>query len=110
MARDLRADTGVPTLVVSWDDLETNAYRALETQERGGHADEIETSIHLFLQPDLVRMDRAVTDYGRPAKDYPGYEPGLFSRDRGDPAWSDTGVYGDPDGPRPRRASRRWPS
>ena len=96
VARDLRADTGVPTLVVSWDDLETDAYRALETQERGGHADEIETSIHLFLQPDLVRMDRAVTDYGRPAKDYPGYEPGLFSRDRGDPAWSDTGVYGDP--------------
>jgi creatinine amidohydrolase len=96
VARDLRADTGVPTLVVSWDDLETDAYRALATQERGGHADEIETSIHLFLQPDLVRMDRAVTDYGRPPKDYPGYEPGLFARDRRDPAWSDTGVYGDP--------------
>jgi len=96
VARDLRADTGVPTLVVSWDDLENDAYRALETQERGGHADEIETSIHLFLQPALVRMDLAVTDYGRPTRDYPGYEPGLFSRDRRDPAYSDTGVYGDP--------------
>jgi creatinine amidohydrolase len=97
VARDLRADTGVPTLVVSWDDLENDAYRALETQERGGHADEIETSIHLFLQPSLVRMDRAVTDYGRPARpDSPGYEPGLFSRDRRDPAYSDTGVFGDP--------------
>ena len=97
VARDLRADSGVPTLVVSWDDLENDAYRALQTQERGGHADEIETSIHLFLQPALVRMDRAVTDYGRSAPPgYPGYEPGLFSRDRDDPAYSDTGVYGDP--------------
>jgi len=96
VARDLRADTGIPTLVVSWDDLENDAYRAMETQERGGHADEIETSIHLFLQPDLVRMDRAVADYGRPPPDYPGYEPGVFSRDRRDPAYSDTGVYGDP--------------
>lgn len=97
VARDLRADSGVPTLVVSWDDLENDAYRALETQERGGHADEIETSIHLFLQPALVRMDRAVTDYGRSVTPgYPGYEPGLFSRDRRDPAYSDTGVFGDP--------------
>lgn len=97
VARDLRADAGVPTLVVSWDDLENDAYRGLQTQERGGHADEIETSIHLFLQPALVRMDRAVTDYGRPrAPGYPGYEPGLFSRDRRDPAYSDSGVYGDP--------------
>ena len=28
-------------------------------QRVGGHADEIETSIHLLLQPDLVHMDRA---------------------------------------------------
>lgn len=97
VARDLRADEGVPTLVVSWDDLESAAYRALETQERGGHADEIETSIHLFLQPGLVQMDKAVTDYGRqPAKDYPGYEPGLYSRDPKDPAYSESGLTGDP--------------
>jgi creatinine amidohydrolase len=97
VARDLRVDTGVPTLVVSWDDLETDAYRALQTQSRGGHADEIETSIHLYLQPELVRMDRAVTDYGRaPARAHPGYQPGLFARDPRDPDHSDTGVFGDP--------------
>lgn len=97
VARDLRVDTGTPTLVVSWDDLETEATHALETQSRGGHADEIETSIHLFLQPQLVRMDKAVADYGRePVKDYPGYEPGLLSRDPKDPAYSETGVFGDP--------------
>jgi creatinine amidohydrolase len=71
--------------------------RALATQDKGGHADELETSIHLFLDPQRVHMDKAVTDYGSaPAKSYPGYEPGLFSRDPRDPAYSETGVFGDP--------------
>lgn len=97
VARDLREQTGVPTLVVSWDDLETPEMEALATQERGGHADELETSIHLALQPELVRMDRAVTDYGRdPGTAIPGYQPGLFSRDPKDPAYSETGLFGDP--------------
>ncbi|HET7290955.1 MAG TPA: creatininase family protein [Vicinamibacteria bacterium] len=96
VARDLRVDAGVPTLVVSWDDLESDALRALESQERGGHGDEIETSIHLYLQPGLVHMEKAVTDYGRPPKAYPGYEPGLYSRDPKDPAYSESGLTGDP--------------
>ncbi len=97
VARDLREQTGTPTLVVSWDDLENDDYRALETQARGTHADEIETSIHLVLQPQLVHMEKAVADYGRDApKDYAGYQPGLFSRDPRDPAYSETGVFGDP--------------
>jgi creatinine amidohydrolase len=90
VARDLREQTGTPIL-------ETPEIDAMKAEKRGGHADEIETSIHLFLQPGLVHMDKAVADFGRaPARDYPGYEPGLFSRDPRDPAWSETGVYGDP--------------
>ena len=97
VARDLREEIGTPTLVVSWDDLETEEYGALQTQRQGSHADEIETSIHLFLQPALVHMEKAVTDYGRDrAKDYPGYLPGMFSRDPADPAYTETGVFGDP--------------
>jgi creatinine amidohydrolase len=97
VARDLREETGTPTLVVSWDDLETPEIDTLREEKRGTHAGEIETSIHLFLQPELVHMDRAVADYGRePVKDYPGYQPGLFSRDPKDPAYSESGVYGDP--------------
>ncbi|HEY7514187.1 MAG TPA: creatininase family protein [Vicinamibacteria bacterium] len=97
VARDVRERTGTPTLVVSWDDLETPEIDALREEKRGTHAGEIETSIHLFLQPGLVRMDRAVPDYGREAvKGYPGYQPGLFSRDPKDPAFSETGVFGDP--------------
>ncbi len=95
VARDLR-EQGTPTLVVSWDDLETPELRALEEQPRGSHADEIETSIHLVLQPHLVHMEKAVADLGDAPKDYPGYQPGLFSRDPKDPAFSPTGVFGDP--------------
>jgi hypothetical protein len=39
VARDLREQTGTPTLLVSWDDLENDECRALETQRQGGHAD-----------------------------------------------------------------------
>ncbi len=96
VARDLREETGTPTLVVSWDDLETRELHALAEQPRGGHADEIETSIHLFLQPALVHMEKAVADVPPPPKEYAGYEPGIFSRDSRDPAYSQSGVSGDP--------------
>lgn len=96
VARDLREETGTPTLVVSWDDLETEELRALAEEPRGGHADEIETSIHLFLQPALVHMEKAVPDVPAPPRKYAGYEPGLFSRDPRDPAYSQSGVSGDP--------------
>ncbi len=95
-AREIRVTTGVPTLVVSWDDLETDQTMALAEQREGGHADEIETSIALHLVPHLVDMTRAETDYGdRQEKDYGGYQPGVFSRDVRDPNYSTTGLYGD---------------
>jgi creatinine amidohydrolase len=97
VAREIHTQTGTPTLVVSWDDLETAEIGALQEQRAGGHADELETSINLYLQPDLVRMERAVQDYGEgAAQDYPGYKPGLFSRNPDDPEFSSTGLYGDP--------------
>jgi creatinine amidohydrolase len=96
-AREIRSQTGTPTLIVSWDDLETPEMESLGTELVGGHGGELETSIHLFLQPELVHMDRAVRDYGeRQLKDYPGYQPGRFSRDRSDPGFSETGILGDP--------------
>lgn len=95
-AREIRVRTGVPTLVVSWGDLETEQTAALAEQREGGHSDEIETSINLYLQPNNVRMDLAVQDYGnRPRKDFGGYQPGVFSRDPRDPNYSTSGIYGD---------------
>jgi len=95
-AREIRVRHGVPTLVVNWDDLETAEVADLQEQKVGGHADEIETSINLALQGQLVHMDLAVRDDGRPPKAYPGYRPGLFSRETTDPAYSETGLRGDP--------------
>ncbi len=95
-AREIRVQTGVPTLVVSWGDLETEEIDALQQQQMGGHGDEIETSINLFLQPDLVNMDLAVEDYGdRPPKEYGGYQPGVLARDPTDPMYSESGIFGD---------------
>ena len=95
-AREIRAE-GTPTLLISWDDLENEEYEALQEQRFGGHADDLETSINLYLQPDLVHMDKAVTDYGKePEKNYPGYKPGMYSTDPKDPSYSTTGLTGDP--------------
>ena len=95
-AREIRVQTGVPTLVVNWGDLETEEIDALQEQQMGGHGDEIETSINLYLQPQLVNMELAVEDYGnRSVKDYGGYQPGVLSRDPADPLYSESGIFGD---------------
>jgi len=95
-AREIHQRDGVPTLVVSWGDLETDEVAALAEQRLGGHADELETSVVLALRPDLVHMERAPTDYG-PARGEPGpgYRPGGFSRIPGHPEHSTTGILGD---------------
>lgn len=95
-AREIRVQTGVPTLVVNWGDLETEEIDALQEQQMGGHGDEIETSINLYLQPDLINMDLAVEDYGdRTPRDYGGYQPGVLARDPADPLYSESGIFGD---------------
>lgn len=95
-AREIRQQTGVPTLVVSWGDLETEEIAALAEQREGGHGDEMETSINLYLQPERVDMSKAVTDYGnRTPKDYGGYQPGVITRNENDPLYSASGIYGD---------------
>jgi creatinine amidohydrolase len=96
-ARTLQAQARVPTMVGSWDDLETAETDALTTQRVGGHADDIETSVVLALRPDLVHMDRAVRDYRTDTSAaYPGYRPSGYSRRAGDLWFSETGVTGDP--------------
>jgi len=70
------------------------AYRreeaALREQVRGGHADELETSILLAIAPEQVALERA--------QDWSGQElRGAFSRDdASSPGYSPSGVYGNP--------------
>jgi len=105
-ARELRVESGTPVLVLSWGDLETEETEDLQSQRTGGHADELETSINLYLQPQLVHLDRAVADYGADRPRYPGYQPGLYSRDSGDPEHSRTGLTGDPTLATPEKGQR----
>ncbi len=69
-------------------------FRAAEAtvseQPRGGHADEIETSIMLKIAPDRVEMGKAQPCNGREIS-------GRFNRwDPGAANYSPSGVYGDP--------------
>ncbi len=55
-------------------------------QEFGSHADEYETSLMLYIAPDIVKMEKAVDD---------GSEgEGNLSRTQGRGIWSASGVYG----------------
>ncbi len=96
-ARELHAQTGIPTLIISWGDLETPEYESLISTKPDNHAGESETSVHLFLQPNLVHMERAVKDLGPGAsRDIAGYQPGGYSRNPSNPEYSKTGITGDP--------------
>jgi creatinine amidohydrolase len=66
--------------------------RQVETQPAGTHADEIETSMMLYIAPDVVRMDRAERDI------HPDRGPGGLRRDAKatNGIYSPTGAYGDP--------------
>jgi len=59
-------------------------------QEEGGtHADEIETSMMLYIAPDTVDMTKAVKDY------HPSPKGGLTRNPNGEGAYSASGIYGD---------------
>lgn len=80
-------------IVVTYSDLRVlleTVRIEVEEQEGGTHADEIETSIMLFIAPEIVKMDRAIPDFH-------GDGPGPFSREqRPDAVYSPTGAWGDP--------------
>ena len=64
------------------------AEKGLRQEEGGTHAEEIETSLLLFIDPATVDMRKAVKDY------HPG--PGPLTRDpHGPGAYSPSGIHGD---------------
>ena len=63
----------------------------LQQQEGGGHADELETSMMLYIRPESVNMSLAVKDY------VPGSAGAPLTRRRGGAGtYSASGVWGDP--------------
>ena len=64
--------------------------KEVSQQEGGSHADEIETSMMLYIAPETVDMSKAVKDYNTKGK-------GALSRSAGnDQTYSPTGIWGDP--------------
>jgi creatinine amidohydrolase len=63
--------------------------KQIRKEEGGTHADEIETSMMLYMAPESVDMKKAV-------KDYNGSKPGGLTRDpNGKGTYSPSGVWGD---------------
>jgi creatinine amidohydrolase len=62
--------------------------KRVSTQQEGTHADETETSVMLYIAPEVVKMQRTVKDYRRLRDQWPHIDSG------GEAAA--TGVYGDP--------------
>ncbi|MBM3393963.1 MAG: creatininase family protein [Betaproteobacteria bacterium] len=62
--------------------------RSVEQQAGGTHADEVETSMMLYIDPTRVDMSKAVCDY------HPGHGP-LTRKADGAGVFSASGVYGD---------------
>jgi acetamidase/formamidase/creatinine amidohydrolase/Fe(II)-dependent formamide hydrolase-like protein len=64
---------------------------AVREQKYGTHADEVETSMILYMRPGTVRMERAVADGGTPPL------VGPLTRDRAKGGhFAPSGVFGDP--------------
>ena len=64
--------------------------KAVAKQEGGTHADEIETSMILYMAPEAVDMKKAVKDY------HPQGRGGLTRDPKGQGTYSSTGIFGDP--------------
>ncbi len=65
--------------------------QSVRQEEGGTHADEIETSMMLYMAPESVEMSRAVKDF------HPRAGPGPLSRDAdAGGVYSPTGTWGDP--------------
>ena len=65
--------------------------RKIAQQEGGTHADEIETSMMLYLAPETVDMSKAVKDFNARSS-----EGGLTRKPKGPGVYSPTGSWGDP--------------
>ncbi len=87
-AMELLADGGLLcryTRLSSFDGVESE----VGEQEGGTHADEIETSMMLYIAPEAVNMSKAVHDY------HPGEKSGLARHPGTGQTYSQSGVFGD---------------
>ena len=84
-------DEGILMRFTNLEGILDAAARGIREQAGGSHADEIETSMMLHIDPRSVDMSKAVKDYG------PRSTPFALTRRPGGPGtYSPTGIWGDP--------------
>ena len=85
------ADVSKDGIVLRYTDLTKDAPVEKKVRQSGGtHADEIETSMMLYIAPETVRMKKAVRDLN------PNQPGGLTRNPQGKGTYSPTGAWGDP--------------
>lgn len=89
LSEDVLASDGIRFRYTNILTVAEAAEKQVKQEEGGTHADEIETSMMLFIAPSTVDMKKAVKDY------HPSPQGGLTRNPRGDGAYSASGVYGD---------------
>ena len=90
-AREVLEQKGIALQYLNLLDIESKLDPKLLQQEGGTHADESETSIMLYMYPEIVDMTKAVKDYdSRPNR------KGLTRNPDCDGIYSPTGIWGDP--------------
>ena len=88
-AAEILAAEGIVLRYTNILEVGAEAEKLVKREEGGTHADEIETSLMLYIDPASV-------DMGKAAKDYHPSENGGLTRDPRKPgAYSASGVYGD---------------
>jgi creatinine amidohydrolase len=89
-AEEILAAEGIRLRYTNFLEVGAEAEKRIAKQPGGTHADEIETSLMLYIDPASVDMSKAVKDY------HPSKSGGL-TRDQTKPGvYSATGIYGDP--------------
>ena len=89
LSAKILADQGIELRYTDMRKLREPVEAKIKQQEGGSHADEIETSMMLFIAPATVDMSKAVKDY------HPAIKGGLTRDPKGKGSYSASGIYGD---------------
>jgi creatinine amidohydrolase len=89
LAAKILADEGIQLRYTDLPKITESVEPGIKQQQGGTHADEIETSMMLFIAPSTVDMSKAVKDF------HPSPVGGLTRNPRGEGAYSASGIYGD---------------
>lgn len=66
LSSEMHNELGVYMAVTNFETIWGSLREEICEQEKGGHADEVETSLLLAIRPDIVKMDKAVEEYKEP--------------------------------------------